>query len=156
MSHIRTLFATILVVGALYAPAATAQEEEGAATRLDPNTASVEEMAALEVVGPDLAAQIAAARPFAAITAFDAFLADKVEAGDRAELYTELFVPIELNTASREDIMLVPGMTSRMAHEFEEYRPYTDMEQFDREIGKYVDEAEVARLASYVTLEVAE
>ena len=44
-------------------------------------------------------------------------------------------------------------MTNRMVHEFEEYRPYTRMEQFRREIGKYVDANEVARLESYVTLE---
>ena len=61
-------------------------------------------------------------------------------------------MPINLNTASREDIALIPGMTTRMIREFLEYRPYADMAQFNREIGKYVDAAEVARLASYVTL----
>jgi hypothetical protein len=40
-----------------------------------------------------------------------------------------------------------------MAHEFEEYRPYANIEQFRREIGKYVDEKEVARLEQYVTLD---
>ena len=39
-----------------------------------------------------------------------------------------------------------------MAHEFEEYRPYTSMEQFRREIGKYVNEDEVARLERYVEI----
>ena len=39
-----------------------------------------------------------------------------------------------------------------MAHEFEEYRPYVDMDQFRREIGKYVDEDEVARLERYVAI----
>jgi len=39
-----------------------------------------------------------------------------------------------------------------MIREFEEYRPYKDIEQFNREIGKYVDEAEVARLRSYVSI----
>jgi hypothetical protein len=43
-------------------------------------------------------------------------------------------------------------MTDKMEHEFEEYRPYADMNEFDREIGKYVDEAEVARFRNYVTL----
>jgi len=37
-----------------------------------------------------------------------------------------------------------------MKHEFEEYRPYNSMEQFRREIGKYVDDDEVARLERYV------
>jgi DNA uptake protein ComE-like DNA-binding protein len=61
-------------------------------------------------------------------------------------------VSIDLNTASEAEILLIPGVDGRMAHEFEEYRPYTDMEQFRREIGKYVDDAEVERLARYVTL----
>ncbi len=148
-----TYFASAVAGAMLLAGACFAQDAEG---RLDPNSASVEEMAAIEGVDAALAEAIAAARPFDAITAFDAFLADKLEADARSMLYEQLFVPIELNSASREDIMLIPGMTRRMAHEFEEYRPYTDMEQFDREIGKYVDEDEVARLASFVTLEASE
>ena len=39
-----------------------------------------------------------------------------------------------------------------MLHEFKEYRPYASMEQFKREIGKYVDDSELARLSRYVTL----
>ena len=60
--------------------------------------------------------------------------------------------PINLNTATSEEIALIPGMSRRMIREFEEYRPYADLGVFDREIGKYVDDAEVARLRSYVTL----
>jgi hypothetical protein len=40
-----------------------------------------------------------------------------------------------------------------MVHEFEEYRPYQSMEQFRREIGKYVDADEVARLERYMTIQ---
>ena len=36
--------------------------------------------------------------------------------------------------------------------EFEEYRPYTNIEQFRREMGKYWDAAEVARLEQYVRI----
>ncbi len=69
-----------------------------------------------------------------------------------AAILANLFVPVNLNTASEEEIELIPGMTERMVHEFLEYRPYEDMAEFDREIGKYVDEAEVARFHRYVTL----
>jgi len=41
---------------------------------------------------------------------------------------------------------------ARMRGEFEEYRPWTDLGHFRREIGKYVDDAEVERLARYVTI----
>ena len=40
-----------------------------------------------------------------------------------------------------------------MLHEFKEYRPYMNMKQFLMEIGKYVDENEIARFERYLTLE---
>jgi hypothetical protein len=40
-----------------------------------------------------------------------------------------------------------------MLHEFKEYRPYRGLEQFRREIGKYVDRKELARLQRYVRLD---
>jgi hypothetical protein len=39
-----------------------------------------------------------------------------------------------------------------MLREFKEYRPYTNIEQFRREIGKYVSKDEVARLERYVLI----
>jgi hypothetical protein len=39
-----------------------------------------------------------------------------------------------------------------MLREFKEYRPYKNIEQFRREIGKYVDKKEVARLERYVAV----
>ena len=59
---------------------------------------------------------------------------------------------INLNTATDAEIMSIPGMGPRMLREFKEYRPYTSMDQFRREIGKYVDKAEVARFEQYVTI----
>ena len=57
---------------------------------------------------------------------------------------------VNLNTATDEEILLIPGMGKRMLHEFKEYRPYTSLAQFNREIGKYVNDTELARLAQYV------
>lgn len=59
---------------------------------------------------------------------------------------------INLNTATDAQLMSIPGMGPRMLREFKEYRPYTSIEQFRREIGKYVDKAEVARFEQYVTI----
>jgi len=54
--------------------------------------------------------------------------------------------------ASEEAILSIPGVGARMLHEFEEYRPYRAMAQFRREIGKYVDDDELDRLARYVEI----
>jgi DNA uptake protein ComE-like DNA-binding protein len=65
---------------------------------------------------------------------------------------TAAIVPININTATDAQILAIPGMGPRMLREFKEYRPYTSIEQFRREIGKYVDKAEVARLEQYIVI----
>ena len=68
----------------------------------------------------------------------------------KEELYKKVFVPFNLNTTAQADFQMIPGVGKRMAHEFEEYRPYKSVKQFKKEIGKYVDEAEVGRYLNYV------
>ena len=60
----------------------------------------------------------------------DAALAASLNETERQQLYTRMFVPLYLNTATAEDIMLIPGMSRRMKAEFREYRPYRSMGQF--------------------------
>ena len=117
------------------------------------NTASAEEIAALPHMDEALADVVIRNRPFGTIGELNALLGADLDKDQLEELYGKLFVPINLNEAKRSDILLIPGVGGRMAHEFEEYRPYSNMEQFRREIGKYVDEEEVARLEQYVTLD---
>ncbi len=62
--------------------------------------------------------------------------------------------PFNLNTATSEEFATIPGVGDRMVHEFEEYRPYTSIQQFRREIGKYVDEEQVAAYEPYVFVPV--
>ena len=61
---------------------------------------------------------------------------------------------LDLNTASDDEFLTVPGVGNRMLREFKEYRPYTTILQFRREIGKYVDEAQVAAYEQYVFVPV--
>ena len=66
------------------------------------------------------------------------------------EQYT--FIPIDLNTASDSAILSIPGSGPRVLREFKEYRPYPNIEKFRREMGKYWNEKEVARLERYVVV----
>lgn len=131
---------------------ALAQSAGVTAARLNPNTATEEQLHGIPQLNGELINFIQQNRPFKTIGDFNKLLTGRLGAEQLRQLHTVLFVPIDLNTASRDDIMLIPGMTARMAHEFEEYRPYRNIEQFNREIGKYVNTTEVARLRSYVTL----
>lgn len=120
---------------------------------LNANSASRAELAAVSELDADAVETILDGRPFAGIGKLNAALAASLSETELEAVYASLFIPINLNDASREDILLIPGVGRRMAHEFEEYRPYSSMQQFRREIGKYVDEDEVARLEMYVTLD---
>lgn len=63
---------------------------------------------------------------------------------------------LNLNTASESDFMSgIPGFGKRMAHEFDEYRPYKSVQQFRKEIGKYVDAAQVAEYEKYVYVPIS-
>lgn len=144
----RSLIAATFLAVALCALPSAAQD----ITRLNPNSASEAELGTVAGLTPELAATIVAERPFATMVEFNALVSASVAPDATGALYEQLFIPINLNSASAEEIALIPGMSNRMVREFLEYRPYADIDVFNREIGKYVDEAEVARLRSYVTL----
>lgn len=57
---------------------------------------------------------------------------------------------VNLNTASEEEFQTIPNVGERMVGEFIEYRPYVSIRQFREEIGKYVDEQQVATYEQYV------
>ena len=117
---------------------------------LDPNTATKEQLATLPGMTAAAADKLIAGRPYADMTAVDKAIGSQVS--DKKALYAKLWKPIDLNKASKEEMKLIPGVGDRMAREFGEYRPWTSIEQFRREIGKYVDKAEVARLEQYVSI----
>jgi DNA uptake protein ComE-like DNA-binding protein len=119
-------------------------------TIIDANIATEKELAALPHMNAALVKGVLANRPFPSITELDAFLSKTLTRAQLTELYGRLFVHLNLNTATREQILLIPNVGPRMAHEFEEYRPYAALAVFHREIDKYVDEPELARLEQYV------
>ncbi len=131
------------------APAA-GQASDGAL--LDPETATAEQLTGVPGIDAALAERIVAARPIESMLEVDAILAETLSEEQRDTVYAHMFKPIDLNTASGEEMQLIPGVGDRMQHEFEEYRPWRTIEQFRREIGKYVDEDEVARLERYVAI----
>jgi len=135
------------------APAADSAAPAATGGMVDPNTATREQLAAVPGLSPAAVDALIAGRPYADMRGVDSVLsAAQVDSAGREAAFATLWKPLDLNRASAEEIELIPGVGPRMRHEFEEYRPYTDMAQFRREIGKYVDEAEVARLEKYVTL----
>ncbi len=140
------LFAALVLV-----PAAPARAQAGNNMGvLNPNTAPKAELAGLPYMDEAKADSILAGRPFMNMLDVHALVGAELEAAQQDTLYARLFLPLNLNQTSREEILLVPGVGNRMAHEFDEYKPYAHLAEFRREIGKYVDDAEVARLEQFV------
>ena len=116
---------------------------------LNANLATESDLVALGL-SEEVVQKLLAARPFLSMADFNSI----IELENTEELFKKIFVPFNLNTTEEKDFKMIPGVGDKMAHEFEEYRPYTSILQFKREIGKYVDEQEVARYLDYVFVPV--
>ena len=153
MKRLVSAAATLVV---LLIVAATVDGQVGKSLGLiDPNVASEKELLALPHMTAAIVKGVMEKRPFASITDLNAFLlTQSLTPQQLNEFYGKAFVHVNLNTGTREEILLIPGAGARMAREFMEYRPWKTFAQFDKEIGKYVGAAETARLAQYVFIPV--
>jgi DNA uptake protein ComE-like DNA-binding protein len=117
------------------------------------NTATRDEILLVPGAGNRMAREFAEYRPWKTWAQFDKEIGKYVgpEATDKLKQYC--FIPVNLNTATDEDILSIPGAGSRMVREFKEYRPWKTKAQFDKEIGKYVGEKETNRLWRFVTIQ---
>jgi DNA uptake protein ComE-like DNA-binding protein len=138
------------------ADAGDATESSGdvaaAPTLIDPNSATEEQLREVPGLIEPAADALLAGRPYDDMLEVDRVLSPHLNEEQRDSVYGRLWRRLDLNTATPEEILLIPGVGPRMQREFEEYRPYTSIVQFRREIGKYVDADEVARLERYVTI----
>ena len=144
---IRACAGTLALLALLASPA-VAQVGKGL---IDPNTAAESDLQSLPSMTPAIVKGMIERRPFKSVVDLNKFLLEQKLTPDQAkEVYRKAFVPINLNTGTREEFMLIPGVGSRMAAELAEYRPWKTWAQFDKEIGKYVGQQETDRLKQYV------
>ena len=122
---------------------------------VDANTASEKDLLAMPHMNAARVKALIEKRPFASITDLNAQLVNLGLTQTQAmEFYGKAFVHINLNTATPDEILLVPGAGKRMVHEFDEYRPWKTYAQFDKEIGKYVGAEKTAMLAQYTFIPI--
>lgn len=153
MTFARHLAAALLAI-AVAAPAAQAQIGKSLGVT-DANTVAEKDLLAMPHMTPAIVKGLIEKRPFASITDLHAYLlSQKLTPEQAMQFYEKAFVHINLNTATPEEILLVPGAGKRMVHEFDEYRPWKSYAQFDKEIGKYVGADGAAKLAQYTFIPV--
>ena len=147
---VQTLLATLLLAALLAgcnnsAPAAAATAAPAQAT-------TAPQMAATTAAAP--AAENDADADQDAAMASDAMadtMTDTTSAAMPAEMPT---TKLDLNTATNEQLLGVPGVNDRMLREFKEYRPYVSIQQFRKELGKYIDDTQIAAYEQYVYVPV--
>ena len=152
----RVTFSSVLVVAGLLlttiAPAQVGKRAPGSV--LDPNIATEAELTAIPGFSADIAKALIAKRPFLNPADLNTFLVEqKLTPEQLPAVYGKLFLHLNLNTATDAEIQMIPNLGRRMLREFKEYRPWKTKAQFEKEIGKYVGPAEVARLWRYVVIE---
>ena len=145
---------TLLSLGLLLLAAPSVAQVGENLGLLNPNLASAEELAGVPGLNSAAVEEILAGRPFLSMLAFHEIVEEHVSGSAYDQVYGALWIPIDLNDVTNEEILLIPGVGNRMLHEFEEYRPYIALLQFHREIGKYVDDDELASLAQYVYVRI--
>jgi DNA uptake protein ComE-like DNA-binding protein len=139
-------------ISAHIAEDAFAQVYAGLWLPIDLNDVTDEEILLIPNVGARMLHEFREYAPFEALSVFHREIDKYVDDDELARLEQYVYVRIDLNTASNEAILSLPGIGARMLHEFDEYRPYEAIAQFRREMGKYVDEDEVARMERYVEI----
>jgi DNA uptake protein ComE-like DNA-binding protein len=117
------------------------------------NTATAAEIMLIPGAGKRMAHEFEEYRPWKSYAQFEKEIGKYVDAKEVARLAQYTFIPLNLNTATQIDFMTIPGAGKRMAHEFEEYRPWKSQAQFEKEIGKYVDAKEVKRFWRYMVIQ---
>jgi len=121
----------------------------------DANTVAEKDLLGMPHMTPAIVKALIEKRPFASIVDLNAYLlSQKLTPEQAMAFYEKAFVHINLNTATPEEILLVPGAGKRMVREFAEYRPWKSYAQFDKEIGKYVGAEKTAQLAQYTFIPV--
>lgn len=117
------------------------------------NTGTPEEIILIPGAGKRMVREFAEYRPWKTWAQFDKEISKYVGQPETDRLKQYVFIPVRLNTATDADILSIPGAGNRMVREFKEYRPWKTKEQFEKEIGKYVNAREVARLWRYVVID---
>jgi DNA uptake protein ComE-like DNA-binding protein len=148
--NVTRVFRTAAAVVLLASPRLASAQVGKSAGLLEPNLATREDLLRVPNVDATLADAVIAGRPYLDMLALDRVLSARLNAEQKAQVYARLWTPINLNTASDAEILLIPNLGQRMLREFKEYRPYVALAQFQREIGKYVDATELARLEQFV------
>ena len=153
---IRTTIRCLALAAAIVAPLPASAQLGRQMGLVDPNVAEEAQLLAVPNMTAPIVKELMAKRPFMNIVELNTWLLSKgLTQAQLTESYGKMFIHVNLNLSPRAEILLIPRAGPKMAHEFDEYKPYNGgYAQFRREIGKYVNEQEVAHLEQYTFIPI--
>jgi DNA uptake protein ComE-like DNA-binding protein len=121
-------------------------------------TGTAEEFMLIPGAGKRFAHEFEEYRPWRDRAHFDKEIGKYIPTNKEQELerfFSYLFIPINLNTGTDDMFLTIPGVGPKMVHEFKEYRPWKSKAQFDKEIGKYINnnQKELDRMFRYLVIQ---
>ena len=91
-------------------------------------------------------------RPYTALTQFRKEIGKYVDDKEVARLEQYVFVPINVNSASDEALLSIPGITPQTLRQLKDHRPYKSVQEFRTELAQYVNAQELGRLERYIVI----
>lgn len=117
---------------------------------MDPNEATRGELLSIPGMNDGATDAVIAGRPHDDMRSVDAALAQHLTQAERAAVYEHLWIPIDLNTASEEVILMIPGIGVRRLEIIQSQGPYDGVADFRRQMREHVDDATVAIWEKYI------
>ena len=103
---------------------------------LNPNLATEQELLALPHLNATLVRSVLMKRPYKTMLELNAQLSPALSKDQLTQLYGRLFLPLNLNSASREEILLIPGVGPRIARRVSTLQDHAAIPQGDREVRR--------------------
>ena len=117
---------------------------------VDPNVTADSVLAVLPHMSAPVAQALREGRPVLGPVPMDAILATKgLSKAQRTELYAKMFVHVDVNRGTDEEIMLIPGMDAKKLAAVKSKRPWKAFADFQAEVTKASSAAEATRLEQY-------
>src|SRR5260370_947690 len=115
MHRVASGFLGMLVLAlALLAVQASPARAQAVKGLIDPNAAAESDLQSLPAMTPAIVKSMIERRPFKSVVELNKFLLDqKVTPEQAREFYRKAFVLINLNTGTRDEFLLIPGVAAR-------------------------------------------
>ena len=151
MTRKLAMTSALMLVGLQFPAAAQLGKQQGL---VEPNIAADSQFQRLKL-DAHAVHLIGEAKPILSIVKLDSILgAAGINAGQRKELYKNMFVHVDLNRGTDAEFMLIPGMTAPTLAAIKAGRPWASFAAFDAALGKTLKADEVANLQQYLFIPI--